>query len=289
MKFRTEIDIASIHKGVLSLDSTLFMLGSCFTTNIGERLLQCGFDATVNPFGTLYNPLSIESSIRNTIANRLYSIDDLIMDDKDVWHSLDFHSSFSSTDRETIIQHINDTIRQAHQRLLTCDWVILTFGTSYVYRWREADTVVANCHKLHPDNFCRSMMTVTEVEASMERVISMIRDVNPDAKFIFTVSPVRHKADGLHANQLSKSSLLLAADSVARKFDNVIYFPAYEIMMDDLRDYRFYAEDMVHPSQVAVKYIFSLFAEMFMSRQTINQCAVNEKFNLRQQHRQIIK
>lgn len=289
MKFRTEIDIDRTYKGSISLEDTLFMVGSCFTSNIGERLLQSGFDATVNPFGTLYNPLSIESLICNAIDERCYLTDDLIMDAQGIWHSLDFHSSFSSENQGIVLDHINNAIKHAKTRLCACNWVIITFGTSYIYRWRASGNVVANCHKLHPDKFCRLMMSFSEVESSMARIINKIRAINPDVRFIFTVSPVRHKADGLHANQLSKSNLLLAVDSIVRQFDNIIYFPAYEILMDDLRDYRFYADDMVHPSQVAVRYIYDIFTDMFMSGSTVSQCAINEKKNLRQQHRTIVR
>ncbi len=289
MKFRTAIDIDPRHKGEISLDQSLIMLGSCFTTNIGERLLRCGFDVSVNPFGTLYNPLSIEHSISNAISLRNYTEKDLVTDPQGICHCLDFHSAFSSDNPETVIMRANQAIHDCHEKIKACHWLIITLGTSYVYTWKANGEVVANCHKLHPDDFERILMSPSEVEASLDRLIKSVRSVNNDAKFIFTVSPIRHKTDGLHANQISKASLLLAIDHIKDKHDNVIYFPAYEIMMDDLRDYRFYDEDMVHPSQVAIKYIYEMFADMFMSDKTINQCSANAKAALRLLHRPIVK
>lgn len=289
MKFRTEIDIDYEHKGAIDLKQSLLMLGSCFTTNIGELLQQDGFDVSINPFGTLYNPLSIEASLSNTVAQRRYDESSLIRDSQGIWHCLDFHSAFSSDDPSHIIDRINTAITRCNERIRTCDWVIITLGTSYVYRWKASGEVVANCHKLHPDLFQRTLMTPAEVEESVTRLIHNVRAVNPDVKFIFTISPIRHKADGLHANQVSKAGLMLAIDNIVRSMDDVMYFPAYEIMMDDLRDYRFYDDDMVHPSRMAIRYIHDIFAEMYMSEKTINQCRLNVKASLRQQHRPIIK
>lgn len=289
MKFRTEIDIDHTHKGAISLDQSLLMFGSCFTTNIGERLLQGGFDVSVNPFGTLYNPLSIEAAIGNALTSRHYTEEHLIQDLQGIWHCMDFHSSFSSENTHTVLARINAAIQECNERIQTCDWVIITLGTSHVYRWKASGDVVANCHKLHPDNFQRMLLSPAEIEESIARLILSTRKFNPDVKFIFTVSPIRHKADGLHANQVSKSALILAINNIVNKFDDVIYFPAYEIMMDDLRDYRFYDDDMVHPSRVAVRYIYDAFADMFMTAKTINQSELNAKAAARERHRPIIK
>ena len=289
MKFRTEIDTDCKLKGAVDLNQSLVMLGSCFTTNIGEILLQGGFNVSVNPFGTLYNPLSIETSISNTLSLRRYTDADLVKDSRGIWHCLDFHSAFSSDNPVQMLERINAAIRQSHERVRSCDWMIITLGTSYVYKWKVSGKVVANCHKLHPDCFQRMLMSPLEVEESMGRLIQRVRAVNPAVKFIFTISPIRHKADGLHANQVSKSGLMLAIDNIVRQMDDVVYFPAYEIMMDDLRDYRFYDDDMVHPSKVAIRYIYDVFSEMYMSEKTINQCRLNVKAALRQLHRPIIE
>lgn len=289
MKFRTEIDIDHTYKGAISLDQSLLMFGSCFTTNIGERLLKGGFDVSVNPFGTLYNPLSIEAAIGKALTSRHYTEEHLIQDLQGIWHCMDFHSSFSSENSHTVLSRINAAIQECNERTQTCDWVIITLGTSYVYRWKASGDVVANCHKLHPDNFQRMLLSPAEIEESIARLILSTRKFNPDVKFIFTVSPIRHKADGLHANQVSKSALILAINNIVNKFDDVIYFPAYEIMMDDLRDYRFYDDDMVHPSRVAVRYIYDAFADMFMTAKTINQSELNAKAAARERHRPIIK
>lgn len=288
MNFRIEIDIDRKHKGEISLGHSLIMFGSCFTTNVGEKLLESGFDVSVNPFGTLYNPLSIERSIKNALESRSYTPENLIEDGNGIWHSLDFHSAFSSSNQSTVIERINEAIKACHIKILTCDWIIITLGTSYVYRWKADGSVVANCHKLNPSCFQRTLLTPADTEESLSRLIKAVRRINKNVKFIFTVSPIRHKADGLHGNQISKAGLLLAVDNIVRNYDDVIYFPSYEIMMDDLRDYRFYDDDMVHPSKTAIRYIFNLFTDMFMTPQTINQCNLNAKTSLHRKHRTLI-
>ncbi|MCM1021898.1 MAG: GSCFA domain-containing protein [Muribaculum sp.] len=273
MEFRTAIAPLKGLSGIIDHKRPVIMIGSCFTDNIGAKLLQHGFDVAVNPCGTLYNPASIASTLLDILYRRPYTIDD-IFEHQGKWHSFNHHSRFSADTPEQCLQKINSATTLAADKLAHASALIITFGTAYVFRHRATNQIVGNCHKLHPDTFSREMLASTQIHGLWKKMIRELLARNPQQKIIFTVSPIRHLADGAHGNSISKSTLLLAIDRLVADFpDNAIYFPAYEIMIDDLRDYRFYAANMVHPSEVAIEYIYSIFAESVMSTETRQKAA----------------
>lgn len=231
------------------------MIGSCFSEHIAERMLHAGFHVASNPFGIMFNPASIARTIERLTTAQPYSIDDLRLSGER-WVSLDFHGDFASRDAEEAIERMNRAVEQGAKVLREADTVVLTLGTAWVYRLNGE--VVANCHKLPAQMFSREMMSVDEIVALLGETIQKYLH---DKHVVLTVSPVRHVADGLDGNSLSKAMLRVAAARLAEQFERVEYFPSFEIMNDDLRDYRFYAEDMVHPSSVAVDYIWERWCE----------------------------
>lgn len=268
MDFYTEIKTGKGAFKVSHADNIL-VLGSCFADNVGRRLVEDKFRCLVNPFGTLYNPLSILSAVEMLVKGKAFTKSDLFQADG-LWHSWVHHGSFSSSSAEESLRRINDSMEQAQAMLKKVDVLVITYGTAFVYRLADRlETVVANCHKQDEIMFVRRMEDVDTLSACMQRTLEVVRSVRPDVRVVFTVSPIRHVRDGLHANQLSKATLLLAVDRVVRNRKMVEYFPSYEIMMDELRDYRFYADDMVHPSDKAVDYIYERFASTYFSKQTL--------------------
>lgn len=259
---------------VISYSSKVMMIGSCFASNMGERMCRLKFDVMVNPYGVLYNPLSISAALLEIVADKVYSDDDLIFFDGR-YHSMMHHSSFSGDDSAVVLSNINAALQQAHDCLLQADWLILTFGTSYIYSL-PGGTVVANCHKMPERNFMRDLCPHEAMTREYAGMIDRLLSFNPRLRFIFTVSPIRHLRDGLHNNQVSKANLVIFVNDLLRDYPGrAYYFPAYELMLDELRDYRFYDEDMVHPSKLAVDYIWSKFVSMYMSddaRSTMDAC-----------------
>lgn len=246
----------------------LLLLGSCFTTNIGLRLQAGKFQADVNPFGVLYNPLSIATALERIAEGSEYAKEELFFH-REEWHSPMHHSDFSAATAEETLERINRRLRTAHEALPQTEALLLTWGTAYVYETRETGQVVGNCHKLPERCFVRRRLTVEEVTERYKTLLEMLHAVNPQMKVVLTVSPIRHLRDGLHENQLSKATLLLATDRLQVLFpESVSYFPAYEIMIDELRDYRFYADDLVHPSTVAVQHVWERFAEACFTEET---------------------
>lgn len=259
MKFRTEIGIPRA-KEQLEYSSKILSIGSCFALSIGEKLTEAKFNACVNPTGVLFNPCSIVSTLERFEEFRGVSFGDL-ESRRDQWFHFDFHGSFSSSSPQETLSKINCAVQQGHSALKECDTLIITLGTIWIYRLVENGKVVANCHKEPASRFNRCAMSVSEVVDSLSPLIERY----PSKQFIFSVSPVRHLLDGMAENSLSKASLRVAIDQLQQKYKNVAYFPAFEIMMDDLRDYRFYADDMLHPSKKAVEYIWSKFCQAHIS------------------------
>lgn len=247
----------------------LMLMGSCFAENIGNKLYENKFSCDINPFGILYNPMSIHEALTRISENRLYSSSEL-MENGGRWFSLMHHGSFSSPSREECLDGINQRISAAYNNLKTADWLILTFGTSRIYRWSADGRIVGNCHKLSSRLFTRELLEVDDIVSSYTSMISYIREINSEIKILFTVSPIRHAKDGMHGNQINKAVLLLAIDKICNTFAGCChYFPSYEIMMDELRDYRYYADDMLHPSSLAVEYIWEKFSATYFSRNTM--------------------
>ncbi len=263
MKFRTEIESISLQTRI-DHKSHIFAVGSCFADRIASRLSEVKISTTNNPFGVMFNPLSITSTIERADKCQLIDKEELMEGVNGYFH-YDFHGSFSDSDKNRVYNKINRAIEEAHKALLRSDVVIITLGTSWVFTLGESDKVVANCHKQPSATFRRKMLSI---ETTAKALSNLAATTLHDKRIILTVSPIRHLADGLTANSLSKASLRLAAGLVAERCDNVEYFPAYEIMNDDLRDYRFYEDDMVHPSKVATDYIWEKFKSAVFTPQT---------------------
>ena len=258
----------------------LLIMGSCFAENIGTLLAENKFQVDINPFGILYNPLSISMALREIIRKRLYEESDLFSY-REYWHSPMHHGSFSAATPEGVVRNIRVRLEQAHKELKQLDWLMLTFGTAYVYEQKKTGKVVANCHKLPEKDFVRRRLETDEITEDYILLLDELISLNPKIKILFTVSPIRHVRDGMHANQLSKSVLLLAIDRLMQRYPQAtFYFPSYEIILDELRDYRFYADDMVHPSSLAVNYLWERFSETFFCPETqalIKECATIRK------------
>ena len=252
MKFRTEIEIAKFAE---SIDHTkkVFALGSCFAERISERLQRAKFSVTTNPFGVLFNPFSIANTIERLDSTRAFAVCD-IEAGRDAFFSFDAHSSLDGTTQTDAFAKLNRAVAQGAKALAEADWVILTFGTAWVYE--RKGRVVANCHKQPAAEFERRRLSVEEI---VERYRPLFEGVLRDKKVILTVSPVRHIGDGLQENSVSKATLRLAVEQLCELYDNAYYFPSFEIVIDDLRDYRYYDEDLAHPSKVAVDYIWEHF------------------------------
>lgn len=248
----------------------ILVMGSCFAENIGKRLATGKFICEENPFGVLYNPLSIATALRQMMEGRTYDeASPELVEHGGLWHSLMHHGSFSASTREECLTRINERLTKAHTFLPQTRLILITFGTAYVYRHREKGMVVGNCHKLSERSFTRERLATEEIVTEYTALIESLIRMNPDVHLLFTVSPIRHLRDGLHANQLSKATLLLAIDRLCQLMpEQCSYFPAYEIMMDELRDYRFYADDMMHPSPLAIEHIWRHFADIFFPQQT---------------------
>ena len=268
MKLYTSVNIAPSARQIEYGDKIL-LLGSCFADNIGAKFSEHYFQATINPFGTLYNPASIAAAITNVGNSQL-------VEHNGLWHSMMHHGAFSDKDKEQLIARCEQSRALLQRALMEATTVIITYGTSWVYEME--DRVVANCHKLPANRFTRRCLTVDEIVEMWQPIVASM----PDKHWIFTVSPIRHVKDGLHANQISKAILLQAVDILGQS-----YFPSYEIMMDELRDYRFYAEDMVHPSAVAVEYIWQRFVDTYMNKDTQTEMRVLNQLWRDNQHRML--
>lgn len=264
MDFRTTIPVQQSGQQIDHTHSLVF-IGSCFAENIGERFQQLRFQTDINPFGVLYNPLAIAVALRRLISIKPYTEKDLFPHDG-LWHSEAHHSRFSHKDSDICLEKINSQLVASSKNLRSADYLFITFGTAWVYEWARNGKVVANCHKLPGKHFIRRRLEVEEIVKEYNDLIAKLRTLNPRLKIVFTVSPIRHWKDGAHENSLSKSTLLLAIDNF--KDYDLLYFPAYEIVNDELRDYRFYASDMIHPSEVAIDYIWERIDEIFFSEKT---------------------
>ncbi len=252
----------------ISHRSTILLFGSCFSENIGLKLIESKFSVNVNPFGVLYNPFSISRAINRLLDKRAFSTEDFVQHNNS-YHSFMHHGSFSNPNLNDALSDINKEFALASTQLEDADYLLITFGTAYVFRWKATSEIVGNCHKIPANLFVRERLTIDEITTTWKKLIERLLVSNPNLKILFTVSPIRHFKDGAHNNQLSKSILHLSIDNLMEQFPaNAFYFPAYEIMIDELRDYRFYTDDMLHPSQLAQNYIWKRFGECYFSKQT---------------------
>lgn len=259
-------------------------LGSCFSENIGNKLIEKKFLNDNNPFGIVYNPLSIAAQLERLMSGEEYVLDDLFLRDG-IWSSFDHHSKFSDVENLKCLEYINLRIKESHRNLKNADILFLTFGTSYVYYLKATGKLVSNCHKVPEKKFDRAMASVETITKAYNKLIENLLAFNPKLRIVFTVSPVRHWKDGAHENQVSKATLLLAIHELCKQLPNTSYFPAYELVMDDLRDYRFYAEDMLHPNDLAVNYIWQRFKDCYMSQETVMLMKDVEKITQAYHHR----
>jgi hypothetical protein len=264
MIFRTEIKLQP-KKYTIDHGSHLVLLGSCFSENMEQKFDYFKFDQFTNPFGILFQPKAIEKALEDCVDQKKYDQNDLIQHGN-IWLSLNHHSNFNQRDAKIVLQHINTNIDKGHKALKKATHILITLGTSWVYRWNKDGSFVANCHKIPQASFSKELLSSEQIDMSLQNMISKVREINKEVQFIFTVSPVRHLKDGFEENNLSKS-LLIAAIHKIKNNERVHYFPSYEIMMDDLRDYRFYKRDMVHPSDEAVDYIWEFFKNSWISQQ----------------------
>lgn len=283
--FQTRVEIP--HSTLkISYEDKIMTLGSCFAENIGKKMNAVYFLTDVNPFGVLYNPISISNSIELLLQNKIFTVDD-IFENQSIWQSFSHSSQFSNPSAEACLNVINSQVELSGNFIRQTNILMITFGTAWVFEEVKSGRVVSNCHKLPAKEFVRRRLTVTEIVIEYQILIIRLQTLFPNLQILFSVSPIRHWKDGAHENNISKSILLLAIDEIQKQFEHVHYFPAYEIQMDELRDYRFYASDMLHPSEVAVDYIWNRFSETYFSLQTQQLKLQIEQYNADLAHRPI--
>ncbi len=266
MELRTHVDIPAYDFRITYNDQSFF-IGSCFTDHIGSRFNNYAFPAIINPFGTIYNPVSVFNSLQMIIHKKSFTQDDLYHYNG-LWFSFFHNTNFSHEDKNVCLAKINQAITDAHDFLKKTDYLFITLGTAYVYERKIDKRIVSNCHKLPPDHFNRYLLKPGDVFNTLKELCILIKGFNPGIQTIFTVSPIRHIKDGASGNMISKSVLAVAAHQLIADTNNVYYFPAYEIMMDELRDYRFYNPDMIHLNIVAIEYIWEKFMGAFFDNDT---------------------
>ena len=272
----------------ISLKDKVFILGSCFADNIGQKMTDLGFDVCINPFGTLYNPVSVCNSIARLTSGVPFSESECVQmgAGAGLVCSFSHHTTFARRTTEEFLENANRSLAEASSKWKEAKKVIITLGTSWIYEYTRTGETVSNCLKIDAKEFTRRRLSARESALLLMNMLSR----HPEKEFIFTVSPIRHLKDGAHGNQLSKSSLLLAIDDVATRFpERCDYFPAYEIVLDELRDYRFYAADMIHPSAQAVDYLWSRFVDFAVPSSERPELEARVKEYLRSRHRQINK
>ena len=284
MNLQTKIKLQPQKFNQIDYNSEIFFLGSCFSENIGDKFEYFKFQSSVNPLGILFHPLAIENLITRSINKDYYSEDEIVCHNEQ-WSSLDAHSRLNSSTKEEVLTNLNNALDQTHKQLDESTHITITLGTSWVYRHIASDRIVANCHKLPQKQFLKELLSVEEITQSLEAIISLVRSINPKVNFIFTVSPVRHIKDGFVENTQSKSHLIAAIHNVVESRKQQYYFPSYEIMMDELRDYRFYNEDMIHPSEVAIDYIWEKFKHVWLSEDTLKISKLVASIQAKKTHR----
>ncbi len=284
--FRTVIEIPKSFFSINHQTCGLF-IGSCFTENIGKKLLENKFFIEMNPFGILYNPISILQCLKILMKNQHFSDENLFFHNEE-WHNFSFHGQFSHFDKKKCLENINFSISKYSEFLKKTEILFLTFGTAKVYIYKKTKQIVANCHKVSDKEFERKFLSVNEIIDSYLTLFNELFLQNENLKIVLTLSPVRHLRDGATENQLSKSILTVAIHSLISQFPkNLFYFPAYEIMMDELRDYRFYNEDFIHPNSLGINYIWNRFGETFFEKTTFPILQEMERLNKAILHRPV--
>lgn len=285
LKLQTPVETGRSKVGV-SLNDKIVILGSCFADNMGQKMVDLGFDVCLNPFGTLYNPVSVCNSVARLTSGIPFSKDECVQmgAGAGLVCSFSHHTSFARRTEDEFLQVANASLKEASLRWKAASKVIITLGTAWIYEYLRSGETVSNCLKIDAKEFARRRLSVRETATLLMNMIAR----HPEKEFMFTVSPIRHFKDGAHGNQISKSTLLLALDEVLAKFpERCEYFPAYEIVLDELRDYRFYAADMIHPSDQAVDYLWSRFVRFAMPESELPALDARRRELLRAQHRPI--
>jgi hypothetical protein len=290
MNFSTKISIPK-NPNPIDYNSKIVSLGSCFAENMGDKFQYFKFQSETNPFGIIFNPVSIERIIDRVVNDGLFTEEDIFFHNER-WHCFEVHSDLSHSNVEVLLDNLNQILTETKKQLLEATHIIITYGTSWVYRNIEKNAIVANCHKVPQKQFTKELLTVVIIQESIENTIRLIQSINPNCNFIFTVSPVRHLKDGFVENQRSKSHLITAIHNllpIAIGTENCSlrseYFPSYEIMMDELRDYRFYAEDMLHPSLMAIDYIWERFKKSTIAETAHDTMEIVESIQKSLSHR----
>jgi len=281
--FRTILNVDRSAE-LISIKDQLFTIGSCFADTIGEQLIQNKFNVLKNPFGTTYNPLSIHNQLSYAIHNHLPA-QHTFLQNQDVYLNYNFHSSLSALSHTALEKILADSIGKAHYFLKDAKWIMITYGTAWIYTRKDTGEIVANCHKVPANQFEKELCTQKRMLDSFEELYTKLKAFNPNLKIILTVSPVRHLKDTLELNSVSKSVLRLACHTITQQHADVYYFPAYEILLDDLRDYRFYKPDMIHPSVEAEEYIWNKFRQMYFDDNTLAFLEKWKKIRLGLQHK----
>lgn len=272
----------------IGYQSKLLFMGSCFSELIGRKMQETKFNVIQNPFGVIYNPLSISKGLQQIMKNISFTEKDINFYNE-LWLSYSHSTKFSDTNKNTCLNTINSGLKKASDALQDIDVMVLTLGTSWVYELKKTGEVVANCHKIPAENFNRFFSSVNNTVDTLSQTIHELKEINSELKIIFTVSPVRHWKDGAIENQRSKAALILAVTEILQEFENVYYFPAYEIFMDELRDYRFYASDMLHPSESGIDYIWERFKETFFGDKALQIFSEVQSIKKRLDHRALHK
>jgi len=284
MNFTTKIPIHK-YQNTISYESKILLLGSCFAENISNKFQYFKFQNTTNPFGIIFNPVSLEKLIRRAVENNYFNENDVFYHN-DLWHCFEVHSELSNPDKNSFLNSLNELIDATQMQLNNATHTIITLGTSWVYRSIETNEIVANCHKVPQKQFTKELLSIAQIEESLHNIVSLFYSVNPNCNLIFTISPVRHIKDGFIENQQSKAHLVSALHAIlSRNVAKTTYFPAYEIMLDELRDYRFYANDLLHPSDLALQYIWEIFVNTSFSTSSIELMAAVEAVQKNKSHR----
>ncbi|WP_340111467.1 GSCFA domain-containing protein [Maribellus mangrovi] len=287
-KFHTPVKIPKIPWETGYQKKNIFM-GSCFTENVGQKMEDLKYPVDINPFGILYNPTSVAEGLKSLLSVRKFGPDDLA-GYNGLWHSFSHHGRFSGTDKDQVLEKINTRIQYSSEFLNTADFLFITFGTAWIYRYKKTKEIVSNCHKIPATEFNRERLSVDEIVETYSALLPAVWKMNESLKIIFTVSPIRHWKDGAVENQRSKAILHLAIDELQKRFpERCAYFPSYEIVMDELRDYRFYAADMLHISEVAVNHIWQLFEEALIDEESRKLAQKVQKIRSAAAHRPINK
>jgi GSCFA family len=266
MNLLTQISL-SPEQPAIDFNSRILLLGSCFSENIGGKLDYFKLQNWQNPFGIVFNPISIQNLVVRALNSGPFERKD-VFNHNGIWSSFEVHSSHSSFHENELLDQLNNVLESFRNQLSTASHIIITLGSSWIYRSKETQEVVANCHKVPQTNFYKELLSIDEIVRSLSIIVDEIKKVNPTVALIFTISPVRHIKDGIVENAISKAHLIAAVHQALLEADSCHYFPSYELMMDELRDYRFYADDMIHPSELAIQYIWEKFKQVWVLPET---------------------